>query len=66
MIKKPNPVLMWQMDMDFEVETTDGVMSCGSGGWLVHDPLSGHYWPISNEYKQMHYDEKPIDIGEDT
>lgn len=56
MVKKPNPVLMIEQDKPFLVYTNEGPLSGKPGDFVAYDPISGHMWPVSNEYVQMHYD----------
>lgn len=55
MVKKPNPVYMVQATEEAQVETTEGTMHASEGDWIVYDPLSGHVWPITDEYRTLHY-----------
>lgn len=55
-VKKPNPVYMVQSPDPFIVHTDSGVMEGRAGDWIVHDPISGHVWPITDDYKQAHYE----------
>jgi hypothetical protein len=57
MRKRPSVVYLMQMGEDFTVHTNEGVMAGHEGDWLAHDPQSGHFWPVSNEYVAMHYED---------
>lgn len=55
-VKRPGPVFMQRMHAAFTVETKEGTLNGKAGDWLVFDPKSTHLWPITDEYRKMHYD----------
>lgn len=55
-VKRPNPVHLLQQSEPFAVETDSGTMVGEPGGFVAHDPVSGHVWPISLDYANAHYD----------
>lgn len=55
MVKLPHPVMVAQVDEVFQVETNEGLMNGHPGGFVVHDPVSGHVWPVSADYVAAHY-----------
>lgn len=55
MIKRPNPVYMLQQIEQFQVETNEGVLTGKPGDYVAHDPISGHVWPVSQDYVVQHY-----------
>lgn len=55
-IKRPNPVWLLRSPEEFEVDTHEGVVKGGPGCYLAYDPISGHVWPVSDEYVGQHYD----------
>jgi hypothetical protein len=57
MRKRPSVVYLLQMGSEFSVQTNEGVMTGHAGDWLAHDPQSGHFWPVSQEYVAMHYED---------
>ena len=59
MLKKDNPVYMYQMDRPFKVATKEGDLDGRAGDWLAFDPLSGHTWPVAAYYVALHYSEAP-------
>lgn len=56
MVQKPSPVHLLQQADQFAVETNEGLMAGEPGGYVAHDVVSGHVWPVSAEYVAMHYD----------
>jgi hypothetical protein len=58
-LKKANPVWLFQQREEFQVETNEGVLNGKAGDYVAHDPLSGHVWPVSQEYVAMHYEPVP-------
>jgi len=59
MCKKPGVVWMEKVVEPFEVETNNGLMSADAGDFVAFDPISGHVWPVSDEYVAIHYEEMP-------
>jgi hypothetical protein len=60
MVRNPDPVLVVRVfTEDFLVETSAGIMAGKEGDYLAYDPQSGHVWPITPEYLEMHYKEAP-------
>jgi len=59
MMKRPNPVYMIPVTEDTEVETNEGVLTAHPGGYIAHDPISGHVWPVAASYVAQHYDPAP-------
>jgi hypothetical protein len=57
MVKKPSPVHLLKQDDPFVVETNEGTLFGEPGGYVAHDPLSGHVWPVSADYVDLHYQE---------
>lgn len=58
-VKKPNPVYLHKMPIDFEVETTEGLMKGHAGGYVAYDPISGHVWAVTEDYVAQHYEKLP-------
>lgn len=56
MRKKPSDVYMLQQDEDFSVITNEGKVTGHAGDYVAYDPQSGHMWPVSKEYVDMHYE----------
>jgi len=57
MKKKPNPVYLIKQNEPFEVVTNEGLLRGHDGGYVAHDPISGHVWPISADYVSQHYED---------
>lgn len=54
-IKEPHPVYLVESDVPFTVSTNEGTLSGNAGDYVAYDPTSGHIWPVSAEYVDMHY-----------
>lgn len=59
MVKRPSVVYMRQVDYPFLVHTNEGILWGEPGDWVAHDPQSGHFWPVSATYVDMHYGPAP-------
>ena len=57
MAKKRNPVFLRRQTEPFQVQTNEGKLSGNAGDYVAYDPLSGHVWPVSKEYVQLHYED---------
>lgn len=55
--KKPNPVYLFQLEENCEVQTNEGILIGNIGDYVAYDPLSNHVWPISSDYVAMHYEQ---------
>ena len=55
MVRNPSAVSMIAVQSDFEVMTNEGLLRGKAGDYLAYDELSGHVWPVSEEYVGMHY-----------
>lgn len=51
----PHPEATGLGAQEFTVQTNEGVLAAPFGDYVCHDPKSGHVWPISAEYVEMHY-----------
>lgn len=54
-VKEPHPVFLVESDAPFSVSTNEGTLNGNAGDYLAYDPQSGHVWPVSAEYVDMHY-----------
>ncbi|HTJ62110.1 MAG TPA: hypothetical protein VL333_13045 [Candidatus Saccharimonadales bacterium] len=57
-VKRANPVFLVELKDDAVVETVDGTLNGEAGGFIAHDPISGHVWPVKRSYVEQHYDFK--------
>lgn len=54
--KKPSIVFILEIDGPTVVQTNSGTLAIEEPqSCICYDPLSGHVWPITKEYKEMHY-----------
>lgn len=53
--KKPSNVYLLKQDRNYVVHTNEGPLEGLAGGYVAYDPKSGHVWPVSAEYVEMHY-----------
>lgn len=61
-VKEPHPVWLVESDVPFSVSTNEGTLNGNAGDYVAYDPMSGHVWPVSAEYVDIHY--AWIDEGE--
>lgn len=54
-VKEPHTVFLVESDVPFSVSTNEGTVSGNAGDYVAYDPTSGHLWPVSAEYVDMHY-----------
>lgn len=54
-IKEAHPIFLMLSDAPFTVSTNEGTLSGNAGDYVAYDPMSGHLWPVSAEYVDMHY-----------
>lgn len=54
-VKLASTVYMKRLTEDTLIETNEGEVIGKTGDWLAHDPASGHFWPVQDSYKEIHY-----------
>ncbi|MEO1479682.1 MAG: hypothetical protein AAFV01_14005 [Bacteroidota bacterium] len=55
-VKRKNPVRLVRIPHPFVVKSNEGDVPGNEGDFLAHDPISGHYWPVSADYVAIHYE----------